>query len=57
MASVGIAPASGLREPSGNVGAIDKLPEEMSDMKIRDDKVGGLFYSLAFFILCCLCGI
>ncbi|KAI8563919.1 hypothetical protein RHMOL_Rhmol03G0146800 [Rhododendron molle] len=36
MASVGVAPASGLRE-SQMVG-VDRLPEEMNDMKIRDDK-------------------
>lgn len=39
MASVGIAPTSGLKDPGGNVGAIDKLPDEMNDMKIREDKV------------------
>ncbi|KNA19600.1 hypothetical protein SOVF_059970 [Spinacia oleracea] len=38
MAPVGIAPTSGLREAGGNVGAIDKLPDEMNGMKIRDDK-------------------
>ncbi|XP_022748397.1 shaggy-related protein kinase alpha-like isoform X2 [Durio zibethinus] len=36
MASVGVAPTSGLRESSA--AAVDKLPEEMNDMKIRDDK-------------------
>jgi len=36
MASVGVAPtSSGLRESSG----VDRLPEEMNDMRIRDDKV------------------
>lgn len=39
MASVGVAPTSGLREPGANAGGIDKLPDEMNDMKIRDDKV------------------
>ena len=39
MASVGIAPTSGLREPSGHNAGVDRLPEEMNDMKIRDDKV------------------
>ncbi|KAH1259208.1 Shaggy-related protein kinase alpha [Glycine max] len=35
MASVGVAPtSSGLRESSG----VDRLPEEMNDMRIRDDK-------------------
>ncbi|XP_050223103.1 shaggy-related protein kinase alpha [Mercurialis annua] len=37
MASVGVAPA-GLREASGHNAGVDKLPEEMNDMKIRDDK-------------------
>lgn len=39
MASVGVAPTSGLREPSGHTVGVDRLPEEMNDMKIRDDKV------------------
>ena len=39
MTSVGLIPASGLREPSANTAAMDKLPQEMNDMKIRDDKV------------------
>ncbi|CAD5332770.1 unnamed protein product [Arabidopsis thaliana] len=34
MASVGIAPNPGARDSTG----VDKLPEEMNDMKIRDDK-------------------
>ncbi|RVX01585.1 Glycogen synthase kinase-3-like MsK-3 [Vitis vinifera] len=38
MASVSIAPASGLREPNGNTVGVDRLPDEMNDMKIRDDK-------------------
>ncbi|XP_021901942.1 glycogen synthase kinase-3 homolog MsK-3 [Carica papaya] len=38
MASVGVAPASGLREPSGNTTGVDRLPDEMNDMKIRDEK-------------------
>ncbi|GKV51894.1 hypothetical protein SLEP1_g58512 [Rubroshorea leprosula] len=36
MASVGIVPTSGLRESSA--AGVDKLPEEMNDMKIRDEK-------------------
>lgn len=39
MASVGVAPTSGLRDPSGHTVSVDRLPEEMNDMKIRDDKV------------------
>lgn len=38
MASVGIAP-TGMREAGGHNAGVDKLPEEMNDMKIRDDKV------------------
>lgn len=37
MASVGVVPTSGIRDPSGL--GVDRLPEEMNDMKIRDDKV------------------
>lgn len=39
MASLGVAPTSGLRESSGHAVSVDRLPEEMNDMKIRDDKV------------------
>lgn len=38
MASVGVAP-TGLRNTSGHNVGFDKLPEEMSDMNIKDDKV------------------
>ncbi|KAJ6320013.1 hypothetical protein OIU78_015412 [Salix suchowensis] len=38
MASVSVAPASGLRDTSGNSAGVDKLPNEMNGMKIRDDK-------------------
>ncbi|KAK4339771.1 hypothetical protein RND71_041233 [Anisodus tanguticus] len=38
MASVGLAPTSGLRESSGHNAGVDRLPEEMNDMRIRDDK-------------------
>lgn len=46
MASVGVAPASGLRD--SHMTGVDRLPEEMNDMKIRDDKVQ-CFYSAPFF--------
>lgn len=39
MASVGIAPTSGLREAGIHAVGVERLPEEMNDMKIRDDKV------------------
>ncbi|KAI4374374.1 hypothetical protein MLD38_012378 [Melastoma candidum] len=38
MASLGMVPTSGLRDQSENVVAIDRLPNEINDMKIRDDK-------------------
>ncbi|KAL6219606.1 hypothetical protein ACLB2K_007365 [Fragaria x ananassa] len=38
MASVSVAPASGLRDRIGNTVALDSLPNDMNDMKIRDDK-------------------
>ncbi|MCD9638993.1 Shaggy- protein kinase NtK-1, partial [Datura stramonium] len=38
MASVGLAPTSGLRESSCHNAGVDRLPEEMNDMRIRDDK-------------------
>ena len=37
MASMGVVPTSGLRE--SHTVSVDRLPEEMNDMKIRDDKV------------------
>lgn len=46
MTSVGVAPTSGLRESSGHPADVDRLPEEMNDMRIRDDKV---CYSLSQF--------
>ncbi|XP_016514148.1 shaggy-related protein kinase NtK-1 [Nicotiana tabacum] len=38
MTSVGLAPVSGLRESSSHNVGVDRLPEEMNDMRIRDDK-------------------
>ncbi|KAJ6955793.1 shaggy-related protein kinase alpha-like [Populus alba x Populus x berolinensis] len=38
MASVSVVPASGLRDTRGNTTGVDKLPDEMNDMKISDDK-------------------
>ncbi|RWR94509.1 Protein kinase domain-containing protein [Cinnamomum micranthum f. kanehirae] len=38
MATVSVVPTSGIRANNGNTTAVDKLPEEMNDMKIRDDK-------------------
>ncbi|XP_058107822.1 shaggy-related protein kinase NtK-1-like isoform X3 [Magnolia sinica] len=38
MASSSVVPATRLRNTSGNAISMDRLPEEMNDMKIRDDK-------------------
>ncbi|KAK6937224.1 Protein kinase domain, partial [Dillenia turbinata] len=38
MASASVALSSGLRELSGSTAVVDRLPDEMNDMKIRDDK-------------------
>ncbi|KAJ0589789.1 putative shaggy-related protein kinase NtK-1 CMGC-GSK family [Helianthus annuus] len=38
MASASVVPASEVREPIGNAIAAEKLPDEMNDMKIRDDR-------------------
>ena len=39
MVSAGVAHTSDLREAGVHSAGVDKLPEEMNDMKIRDDKV------------------
>lgn len=39
MASVGVAPVTGVRDPGRKTGGLDKLPDEMNEMKLRDDKV------------------
>lgn len=39
MASVSVVPTLGTREPSENSAGVDRLPDEMNDMKLRDDKV------------------
>ncbi|XP_058089088.1 shaggy-related protein kinase NtK-1-like [Magnolia sinica] len=38
MASASVVLATGLRNTSGNAISMDRLPKEMNDMKIRDDK-------------------
>lgn len=48
MASVSVVPTLGTREPSENSAGVDRLPEEMNDMKIRDDKVDGLYIYIYF---------
>ena len=39
VASLGVVPKSVLRDAGGSSLAVDKLPGEMSNMKIRDEKV------------------
>jgi len=50
MASGGVAPASGFIDKNASSVGVEKLPEEMNDMKIRDDKVTIFF--VYFFLLC-----
>lgn len=39
MASISVAPAPGVRDPGRKPGGLDKLPDELNEMKLRDDKV------------------
>ena len=39
MASVSVASATAANTGRGNIIGVDKLPEEMNEMKIKDDKV------------------
>ncbi|RWW70729.1 hypothetical protein BHE74_00021586, partial [Ensete ventricosum] len=41
MASVSMPPSSGLKNNDGTSICVDSLPDELNDMKIRDDKVKG----------------
>ncbi|XP_020592250.1 shaggy-related protein kinase NtK-1-like [Phalaenopsis equestris] len=38
MASVSVAPLSGMKNASSNTFGMDRLPDEINDLKIRDDK-------------------
>lgn len=54
MASAGVAPApaSGVRDVNASsVAAVDRLPDEMHDMKIRDDKVKMNHKCLCYLLL------
>lgn len=39
MASVGVAPTSGLKDVTGTSIDVDRLLDEMNEMKIKDEKV------------------
>ena len=39
MASISVAPPNGVRDPGRKPGGLDKLPDEMNEMKLKDDKV------------------
>lgn len=39
MASISVVPSSGMKNTSGTSVGVDRLPDEMNEMKIRDDKV------------------
>lgn len=63
MASASAVTASGMKSASGTSVGVDRLPDEMNDMKIRDDKVDrhafsfvSLFYDawLEIDIILCL---
>lgn len=48
MASVSMAPTTSIKNPGGGSSiAIERLPEEMNEMKIRDEKVNFLSPSLS----------
>lgn len=51
MASVSVLPVSGVREPSGNTVAVERLPDELNDMKIRDDRVSDLVLCYIYHLL------
>ncbi|KAK4748978.1 hypothetical protein SAY87_026427 [Trapa incisa] len=40
MVSIGIAPSSGVREPSGDAAEVDRLPDKMNEMMIRNERDG-----------------
>lgn len=52
MASVSMVPSSGFKNTGGSSVGVDRLPGEMNDMRIRDDKVnqecksGFIFFSI-----------
>lgn len=51
MASTGtapasMAPASAIRKPAAEAMIVDKLPEEINEMKIRDEKVEKVGFSI-----------
>lgn len=59
MASAGTAPAaSAVKNRGGSAMFADKLPEEINDMKIKDEKVGYLLlnycFSVFFYIYICM---
>lgn len=59
MASGGVAPVSGFIDKNASSVGVEKLPQEMNDMRIRDDKVkhhfSFYFILLSFFFFCIIC--
>ncbi|KAI3854453.1 hypothetical protein MKX03_036476 [Papaver bracteatum] len=41
MALVSVPPTAGFKEPSSNTAGVDRMPEKMNKMKIRDDNISG----------------
>lgn len=56
MTSISVAPPLGVRDPGRKAGSLDKLPDEMNEMKLRDDKVWG-FVFICPLIAHCLGGL
>ena len=52
MASISVVPTTGVRDNNENMIAVNKLYEEMNDMKIRDGKVDASFVLIGFLIWC-----
>lgn len=48
MASISVAPATGVRDPGRKPGGLDRLPDELNEMKLRDDKVQALISRSSF---------
>lgn len=48
---MGIEPSAAVRDSTGNVTDVDRLPEEMKDMKIQDDKVCFFFFRILMLFL------
>lgn len=55
MASASVVPSFGLKATTGTNNAVDKLPDEMNDMKIKDDKVNYDYALFSDLYVSCFC--